>query len=179
MRAILGILATCGVVCAGEWTDFFSFREVPKPLGIDTQVGAMDGMADGRIAVAFHRGEVMIYDPESGEWSLFASGLQEPLGMVVEDEGSILVMQRGELTRLRDLDGNGAADDYETVTDAFGMSGNYHEFSYGPARDEEGNLYIVLGIASNGSPISGGNSGRFFGVREDESEGFDAAGQLG
>lgn len=177
MKGILlfGIALTSGVACAGEWADYFSFEEVPKPAGIDTQVGAMDALEDGRIAVAFHRGEVMIYEPKTEEWSLFASGLQEPLGMVVEDERNILVMQRAELTRLRDLDGNGAADDYETVTDAFGMTGNYHEFSYGPARDEEGNLYIALGVASNGAPIREEIRGEFLEIgkmsREDLTRG--------
>jgi len=51
------------------------------------------------------------------------------------------------------LDGDGVADEYQTVFDGFGMSGNYHEFSYGPARDAEGNLYIALGVASNGAPM--------------------------
>ncbi len=146
------LLASCLLsLPAFAWEDNFTFEKLPNPPGIDPQVGAMDTMVDGRIAVAFHRGEVMIYDPSSSSWSLFATGLQEPLGMLVEEGGSILVMQRAELTRLKDTDGDGSVDEYETVFDNFGMSGNYHEFSYGPARDEDGNLYIVLGIASNGA----------------------------
>ena len=42
-------------------------------------------------------------------------------------------MQRPELTRVKDTDGDGTADEYETVFDGFGMSGNYHEFAFGPA----------------------------------------------
>jgi glucose/arabinose dehydrogenase len=143
------------------WTEHFSFENIPNPPGIDQQVGGMDTMPDGRIAVAFHRGEVMFYDPSTGSWSLFASGLQEPLGMLVDKDGSILVMQRAELTRLKDTDGDGSADEYETVFDDFGMSGNYHEFAYGPARDAEGNLFIVLGIASNGAPMAEEIRGEF------------------
>ena len=37
--------------------------------------------------------------------------------------------------------------------DGFGLSGNYHEFAFGPARDAQGNLYIALGLASNGAPV--------------------------
>jgi hypothetical protein len=81
--------------------------------------------------------------------------------MLVEADGSVLVMQRAELTRLKDTDGDGTADEYETVFDDFGMSGNYHEFAYGPARDAEGNLYIVLGIASNGAPMAKEIRGEF------------------
>lgn len=143
------------------WEEYFSFEKIPSPAGIDPQVGAMDTMKDGRIAVAFHRGELMIFDPKTQSWSLFASGLQEPLGMLVEDETNILVMQRAELTRIKDLDGDGSADEYETVYDDFGMSGNYHEFSYGPVRDKEGNLYVALGIASNGAPMREEIRGKF------------------
>jgi glucose/arabinose dehydrogenase len=151
----LRILSTifCLSVSASAWTDYFSFEKIPNPAGIDPQVGAMDTFEDGRIAVAFHRGEVMIYDPSDKSWSLFAAGMQEPLGMLIEEDGSILVMQRAELTRLKDADGDGVAEEYQTVFDDFGMSGNYHEFSYGPARDADGNLYIALGIASNGASM--------------------------
>ena len=33
------------------------------------------------------------------------------------------------------------------------MSGNYHEFAFGPAKDKNGNLFISLGVASNGAGI--------------------------
>ena len=153
MKALILLTAMCLNLSASPWTDHFSFEQIPNPPGIDPQVGAMEAMKDGRIAVAFHRGEVMIYDPSRSSWSLFATGLHEPLGLLVEADGSILVMQRPELTRLKDTNGDGTADEYQTVFDDFGMSGNYHEFAYGPTKDKDGNLYIVLGLASNGAPI--------------------------
>lgn len=146
---------------AWGWKESFSFEQLPNPEGVDPQVGAMGVMPDGRLAVAFHRGELMCYDASKKQWSMFARGLQEPLGMLVENDHSILVMQRAELTRLRDTDRDGVADEYETVFDDFGMSGNYHEFAYGPARDSEGNLYIVLGVASNGAPMAAEIRGEF------------------
>ncbi|MFK7849358.1 MAG: sorbosone dehydrogenase family protein [Akkermansiaceae bacterium] len=146
---------------ASAWTDHFDFEKIPNPEGVDPQIGAMDTMKDGRIAVAFHRGELMFYDPAKKTWAMFASGLQEPLGMLVEEDGSILVMQRAELTRIRDVDGDGRADEFMTVFDDFGMTGNYHEFSYGPAKDKDGNLYIVLGVASNGAPMAEEIRGEF------------------
>ena len=151
---------TLGTAAFG-WTENFTFENIATPPGIDPQVGAMDRAPDGRIAVALHRGEVMFFDPANDSWKVFATGLQEPLGMLVEADGSVLVMQRAELTRLKDTDGDGTADEYETVFDDFGMSGNYHEFAYGPARDAEGNLYIVLGIASNGAPMAKEIRGEF------------------
>src|SRR5690606_38138873 len=82
------------------------------------------------------------------KWTLFTEGLQEPLGILIISDSEFLVMQRPELTRIKDTDGDGQADVYETVTDNFGMTGNYHEFNYGPVRDKEGNLYISLNTAS-------------------------------
>lgn len=162
---------TLGTAAFG-WTEHFTFENVATPPGMDPQVGGMDRMPDGRIAVAFHRGEVMFFNPADGSWSLFATGLQEPLGMLVESADSVLVMQRAELTRLKDTDGDGTADEYETVFDDFGMSGNYHEFNYGPARDAEGNLYIVLGIASNGAAMGPEIRGEFSEIGQVDFEGM-------
>jgi len=144
-----------------EWTDNFTFEPVPMPEGVDPQVGAMGALPDGRLAVAFHRGELMILDPATGKWSLFASGLQEPLGMLVESPSSILVMQRAELTRIRDVNGDGRADRFDTIFDGFGMTGNYHEFAYGPAKAKDGSLYVALGLASNMAPMSPEIRGEF------------------
>ena len=135
------------------WKGTFNFETIPPPVGVDPQVGAMGTLPDGRLVVAFHRGEVYFYDPEEALWSEFARGLHEPLGLLVEDAQNILVMQRPELTRLTDGDGDGRAESFETVFDDFGMTGNYHEFAFGPAKDAAGNLYVALGVASNGAGI--------------------------
>jgi glucose/arabinose dehydrogenase len=142
-----------GGVWSDVWTDAFSIETIAIPAGIDPQIGGIDATPSGKLAVCFHRGEVMLYDPATGKWAQFAEGLHEPLGLLVESESSILVMQRCELTRLRDVDGDGRADDYDTVYDGFGMTGNYHEFAFGPARDLQGNLYVALNVASNGAGI--------------------------
>ncbi|HUR28260.1 MAG TPA: ThuA domain-containing protein, partial [Planctomycetota bacterium] len=56
------------------------------------------------------------------------------------------VVQRGELTRLVDADHDGKAERYETVCDAWGVSGNYHEFAFGPKFDAEGNAWVTLNV---------------------------------
>ncbi len=123
-------------------------ENVALPDGLTGETGALDFLPDGRLVACFLRGEVMIYDPVNADWQLFASGLHEPLGLLVINEREMLVMQRPELTRLVDTDNDGKADLFETVTDDFGMTGNYHEWNYGPVRDREGNLYISLNTAS-------------------------------
>lgn len=147
------LLASPLLAAASPWEDHFDFDKIPMPEGVDPQIGGLDFFADGRLAAVFHRGEAMIYDPATRQWSLFANGLQEPLGVVTEPDGSLVVMQRAELTRLRDTDGDGRADAYDTLSDDFGMTGNYHEFAFGPARGPDGHFYIALNVASNGAAI--------------------------
>jgi len=142
-----------GAFRGAPWEDAFSIESIPMPAGIDPQIGGIDTTPNGRLAVCFHRGEVMFYEPKTNTWSPFAEGLHEPLGILAESDSSLLVMQRCELTRIADTDGDGLADSYETVYDGFGMSGNYHEFAFGPARDRAGNLYVALNTASNGAGI--------------------------
>ncbi len=131
----------------------FAVETMPNPPGVDPQIGGVDLLPDGRVAAVFHRGELMIFDPSSKSWSAFAEGLQEPLGLIAESASSFLVMQRAELTRIKDTDADGRADDYETVYDDFGLSGNYHEFAFGPARGPDGFLYVALNVASNGAGV--------------------------
>lgn len=131
----------------------YKIESVMTPPGVAPEVGGVAALADKRIAVAFHHGEVGIYNPKDQSWKIFAEGLHEPLGILPEKDGSFLVMQRPELTRLRDTDGDGVADQYETVWDGFGMTGNYHEFAFGPAPGPNGKLYIGLNLASNGDSV--------------------------
>lgn len=123
---------------------------IAMPPGLSGEVGALAFLPSGKLIAAFRRGEVMKYDQETDEWSVFARGLHLPLGLLVRSESEVLVMQYAELTRLRDTDHNGEADVYENVTDDFGLGGNYHEFAYGPVEDGSGNLYIGLNSTSNG-----------------------------
>lgn len=149
IRLSLSLATSLAVASAAP----FSIERMPNPPGVDPQVGGLAVLPDGKIAAAFHRGEVMVFDPAAKTWSTFAAGLHEPLGLLAESPSSLLVMQRAELTRLCDLDGDGRADDYETVFDDFGLSGNYHEFAFGPAKGPDGRLYIGLNVASNGAGV--------------------------
>lgn len=128
----------------------YTVEDIATPEGLSSQVGALDFLPDGRLIAAFTRGEVMTYDPVKKTWHLFAEGLHDPLGIHVVSNSEVLVMQLPELTRLKDSDGDGQADIYESVTDAFGMTGNYHEFAYGPVENKEHELYIALNSSSAG-----------------------------
>ena len=138
---------------AGGIADFYTVESIPGPAGVDVQVGAIEVLPDGRVLVCFNRGEVFFYDPVKQTWSRFAEGLHLPLGATALSDREVLVMQRPELTRLRDTDGDGTADRYETVWDGFGMTGNYHEFAYGPVRDAHGDYFVSLNLASTGDGV--------------------------
>jgi hypothetical protein len=155
LTALLALLLAPALVQAAvpDATAFYQISPIANPAGVDPQIGGMDVMADGRLAVAFQRGDVQFYDPKSAAWQPFAEGLHLPLGVLAQKDGSLLVMQRAELTRLRDTDADGLADDYQTVWDGFGMTGNYHEFAFGPAVGPDGKLYLSLNCASNGDTI--------------------------
>lgn len=149
-------------------TDYYEVETISTPPGLVAETGGLSFLPDGRMAACFHRGEVMLYNPKTKTWKLFAEGLHDPLGVVAVSNRELLVIQRPELTRLTDTNGDGLADRYETVTDQFGMSGNYHEFAFGPVRDAKGNVYISLNTASNGA-----------GIRDEVRGQYDALGRQG
>lgn len=128
----------------------YRVETVELPKGMSPEISGIDFTPSGRIVVCNRVGEVWIGDLEKGEWKRFAYGLYEPFGVTAESEDTIYVLQRPEITALRDTDGDGKADRYETVSDAWGMTGNYHEFAYGLRRDSNGNFYGGLGMASAG-----------------------------
>ncbi|MFP6765441.1 MAG: hypothetical protein VB858_17570, partial [Planctomycetaceae bacterium] len=80
---------------------------------------------------------------EEMELDLYARGLHEPLGIHWND-GWLYATQRGEVTRIKDEDGDGRGDIFETVCDDWGINGNYHEYAFGSQFDKDGNMWVVL-----------------------------------
>jgi azurin/glucose/arabinose dehydrogenase len=131
---------------------YYKISTVPLPQNIFMEVTGMSTMPDGRLAVATRRGDVwMVRNPSGAKphYERFANGLHEPLGLAYTKEG-IYAAQRGELTRMRDDDGDGRADHYETVY-AWPQSGNHHAFSYGPQPLPDGRLWVGFGLDSPSS----------------------------
>lgn len=129
------------------------------PEGIKLEASGLALMPDGRLAVASRRGEVWIIDhpqadpskPEQAGFHRFASGMHEVLGLDWHD-GALYAAQRSEVTRLRDTDGDDVADEYLTAAKGWGVSGNYHEYAYGPVFDPRGTMWIALN-ATMGAPV--------------------------
>jgi len=140
-------------ILAQKINDSYRVETIKMPEGLTSETGAVEFLPDGRLVACFTRGEVMTYNTLTKEWKLFAEGLHDPLGILVVSNSELLIMQRPELTRVIDTDGDGIADLYEKVTDEFGLSGNYHEFNYGPVKDKDGNIFIALNSSSGGGDI--------------------------
>lgn len=127
--------------------DFFKIRKVRIPEGVLLEVGGLAVLPDGNLAVSTRRGDVYVIENPTGRspfFRKFASGLHEVLGLAWKD-GALYCVQRGELTRLVDTDLDGRADVYETVY-AWPLSGNYHEYSYGPAIAGDGSFFVTTNV---------------------------------
>ncbi|WP_448248932.1 DUF7133 domain-containing protein [Thalassotalea agariperforans] len=150
------LVFTQGEIQAKEsnWLDYYDIERVDYPKTIDPQISGLSALKDGRIALTTISGDVVLYHPKKQTWQTFATGLHQPLGIVQESENTFVVMQMPELTRLIDKNNDGKADLYQTVYSDFGMTGNYHEFAFGPAVDSKGNYYISLNVASNFNGIN-------------------------
>ncbi|HEY8484894.1 MAG TPA: hypothetical protein VIL13_09800 [Longimicrobiales bacterium] len=157
LSPILGLAVLPGEASAqakgSKATYPYRIETIETPEGLVPETGGLDFLPDGRLVAVFHHGEVMFYDPQAKTWHVFATGLHDPLGVVAISERELIVAQRPEITRLKDTDGDGRADVFETITDEFGMSGNYAEFTHGPVMDAEGALYFSLNTASNNGPV--------------------------
>lgn len=131
-------------------SDFYQIKTLPIPDGITLEVGGMVMTPDGKLGVSTRRGDIWVIENPTMEhntspyYRLFARGLHEPLGLAYKD-GSFYAAQRGELTRLTDENGDGKADAYEAVY-SWPLTGNYHEYSYGPVVAPDGSMFITANL---------------------------------
>jgi azurin len=131
--------------------DFYQLRTLPIPENVVLEVGGLVPLPDGRLAVSTRRGEIWLVDNpymkggSQPHYKRFASGLHEILGLNYKD-GSFYCAARGELTKITDDDGDGRADRYEAIAQ-LPITGNYHEYSYGPLFDKDGNMVVSLNVA--------------------------------
>lgn len=130
--------------------DYYEIRTIPIPDHVKLEVGGLAVMPDGRLGVSTRRGELwLVENPymNTGQphFTRFASGMHEVLGLAYRD-GAFYCTQRGELTKISDLDKDGRADRFEPVY-RFELSGNYHEYAYGPIFDKNGDMYVTLNVA--------------------------------
>ncbi len=153
---LLTTLISLGCVAANAQSktksedDYYRIVTIPIPENIKMEVGGLSVLPDGRLAASTRRGEVwMIGNPYlkgDGQPSFhrFASGLHEPLGLLYRGK-DFLITQRGEVTRLADTNNDGVADVYDSFS-RWPLSGNYHQYSYGPVAMPNGEMLVTLNL---------------------------------
>lgn len=158
-----------------------------RPASFEPKVGGMGFLSDSSLVICTWDSIGPVYrlqgvtgnDPEKIKVTRIASGLAEPLGLTVVND-TIYVLQKQELTRLIDTDGDGVIDDYQTVSDAWDVSANFHEFAFGLIY-KEGYFYATLATAIEPGGASGVNQIKDRGkvvkiARKDGSTEFIASG---
>ncbi|MGP1990570.1 sulfocyanin-like copper-binding protein [Zobellia laminariae] len=133
---------------AKKEAQFYDIVDVPIPEDVVLEVGGLALTDEDKLGVSTRRGEVWVIDKpygDSPDYTKFASGMHEALGLNYKDK-SFYLSQRGELTRLDDKDNNGVADVYKTIY-SWPLSGNYHDYSYGPKFMDNGDMLVTLNLS--------------------------------
>ena len=127
---LLFLLVECGfITCSAQdeptEADYYPITPFEIPEGVVLEASGFEMMPDGKMAVCSRRGEIwMINDPFSptvsaSQFQRFAHGLHETLTLAHRD-GWLYTTQRSDVTRMRDRDGDGIADEFEVVNDEWG-----------------------------------------------------------
>jgi len=147
----LALFAASGLAAsqAERESKFYRIETLPTPPGVTLEAGAMQVMPNGQLGISTRLGDIYMIDgafetpPSNVKYRKFASGLHEVLGLTTRD-GWVYCTQRGEVTRMKDTNGDGRADVFETVADPWGLTGDYHEYAFGSKFDKDGNIWVVL-----------------------------------
>ncbi|MFO0865894.1 MAG: hypothetical protein U0744_14800 [Gemmataceae bacterium] len=195
--AMLIFAATCGYAQPKKTAEdeYYPILRFDLPKGEVMEGGALEIMPDGKVAFGTRRGEIWMvdnaFDPDitKAKFTRFAHGLHEILGLAQKD-GWLYVTHRPEVTRIKDTNGDGKADLFETVTDGWEINGDYHEYAFGSRFDKDGNLWFTLcltGSFNSSSKFRGWAGkvtpdGKFVpttsGVRSPGGIGFNAEGDV-
>jgi hypothetical protein len=139
--------------------DYYTRDEIPLPPGEVMEIGSIALMPDQKVAVTTRRGDLWIcsgaYEKDLSKvtWKRFAEGLHEPFGMFFQND-SLVLTQRPEVTRIRDSDGDGLADIFETINNSWGSAANYHEYAFGTSPDKNGDIWVVLCLTGSAAAQS-------------------------
>ncbi|MFO0938936.1 MAG: hypothetical protein U0798_20730 [Gemmataceae bacterium] len=141
---------------SGAESAYYSLSTIEPPADCVLEVGGLAFRPDGQLLATTRRGEIWRIEnpaaasPGETKFHLYATGLHEPLGIHVVNNNECYVIQRPELTKLTDRSGKGMADEFDTICNRFGVSGDYHEYAYGPALGKDGYFYVTLNVGFGG-----------------------------
>lgn len=137
---------------AEEEDRYYKIVEIPLPEDTAIEAGSFEVLPDNRLAIGTRRGDVFLVDGAFDEnprttFHRYASGMDEIFGMSYRD-GAFFVTQQTEVTKITDVDHDGRADDFQTLSDAWGFR-NYHEFAFGSKLDPDGNIWVALCLSKS------------------------------
>ena len=148
--AILFVLFVPVMAQEDQQQQYYSIKPFDIPEDVVLEVGGLELTDSGKLAVSSRRGDIyLVSDPFSKEpateskFQVYAKGLHEVLGLAKKD-GWLYATQRCEVTRMKDIDGDGRADIFDTVSDGWEINGDYHEYAFGSKFDKEGNMWVPL-----------------------------------
>ena len=137
---------------------YYKLVDIPIPHGVPLRVGAMEDIDEQRLAVGTRKGDIYVldgaFDPNPNpKYHLFASGQDEIFGLSrtprrSSDKLDLLVTQFGGVNRIRDTDGDGLADRFDTLSSHWGYAEG-HEFAFGSKPDPEGSIWVALGLTGS------------------------------
>lgn len=154
MTALIYSAGWCGAEKLGSFwgtaereQEYYEITDIPIPEEIYLEAVSFEVLPDERLAIGTRRGNIWIVDgayktPPQPEYHQFASGLDEITSLSWQN-GSFVVTQQTEVTRITDTDGDGSADRFHTLSDVWGFD-NYHEFAFGSDPDPNGDIWVTL-----------------------------------
>lgn len=134
----------------------FEGQRLPLPTAV--MPTAITMTRDGILGVTSLKGQIYVLRDSDGDGLPetaveFEQGLAAPFGLLPDESaadhptgtppGGWLVVHKPELLSVVDRDGDGAADERRVIASGWGYTDNYHDWSAGPVRDEQGNLYVA------------------------------------
>ena len=102
---------------------------------------------DGTALVATLAGDVWKVSGIDGAlqgvtWKRYATGFNQPIGIHIDEDGTF-VLDRGQITRLHDFNGDDEADFYENYANDFGGYDRSHSHTFGLHRMADGSFTFV------------------------------------
>lgn len=137
---------------AQEEAKYYPIVSIPIPIAVPMRPGGLEILPDGRLAVGTRRGDIYVIkgafdSPPNPEYRLFASGQDEIFSLSWKD-GAMTATSWAEVTRISDVDGDGIADRYDTLSNNWGYAEG-HEFAFASKHDPDGNIWVALGLSGS------------------------------
>jgi len=134
---------------------YYAREVIPMPNGEVMEVGSLALLPNKQLAIGTRRGEIWVCDGAYGKdlskvtWKKAFSGAHEPLGMFYK-EGWLYYTDREAVGRIRDIDGDGRYDEYQVLSNDWGIGGDYHEYAFGSTPDKNGDIWTVHCLTGSG-----------------------------